>query len=96
MRVHGIGDHATYSALGKPDYKELIDSAVWIGDVPNLPPHKLRLINWSRANREITRNLYWYLAFPFTLLNVAGYMEPKAKKPQRLAIEPVLLLPVFA
>lgn len=79
VRVHGIGDHATYSALGKPRYKELVDSRVWIGQVPDLPPHRLRLVNWSRANRKITRHFSWYLAFPFTLLNVAGYMEPTNK-----------------
>lgn len=76
IRVHGIGDHATYSALGRPKYKELVDSRVWIGQVPPLPAHPLRLVNWSRANRKITRHLGWYLAFPFTLLNVAGFMEP--------------------
>jgi hypothetical protein len=75
VRVHGIGDHATYSALGTPRYKELVDSRVWIGQLPEIPPHRLRLVNWSRANRQITRHLSWYLAFPFTLLNVAGYME---------------------
>lgn len=76
IRVHGIGDHATFSALGKPIYKESNDSRVWVGEVPSLPRHKLRLINWSRANRKLTRNFSWYVAFPFTLLNVAGYMEP--------------------
>ncbi len=82
VRVHGIGDHATYSALGTPNYKELVDSRVWIGRLPSLPAHKLRLVNWSRANRQITRHLSWYLAFPFTLLNVAGYMEPKEWRPR--------------
>jgi hypothetical protein len=76
VRVHGIGDHSTFSALGRPKYKELVDSRVWIGQVPKLPAHPLRLVNWSRANRKITRHLGWYLAFPFTLVNVAGYMEP--------------------
>lgn len=79
VRVHGIGDHATFSALGKPKYKELVDSRVWIGELPHIPTHQLRLVNWSRANRQITRHLGWYLAFPFTLLNVAGYMEPKER-----------------
>jgi hypothetical protein len=84
VRVHGIGDHATYSALGRPIYKELVDSRVWIGQVPRLPGHPLRLVNWSRANRKLTRHLSWYLAFPFTLLNVAGYMEPKERVPRYL------------
>jgi hypothetical protein len=79
VRVHGIGDHDRYSALGRPSYKELVDSRVWIGQVPHLPSHELRLVNWSRANRKLTRHLSWYLAFPFTLLNVAGYMEPREK-----------------
>jgi hypothetical protein len=79
VRVHGIGDHSTFSALGRPKYKELVDSRVWIGQVPQLPAHPLRLVNWSRANRKITRHLGWYLAFPFTLINVAGYMEPHDK-----------------
>jgi hypothetical protein len=79
VRVHGIGDHSTFSALGRPKYKELVDSRVWIGQVPPLPTHPLRLVNWSRANRKITRHLGWYLAFPFTLVNVAGYMEPDDK-----------------
>ena len=79
VRVHGIGDHSTFSALGRPNYKELVDSRVWIGQVPQLPAHPLRLVNWSRANRKITRHLGWYLAFPFTLINVAGYMEPTDK-----------------
>jgi hypothetical protein len=85
VRVHGIGDHDTYSALGRPSYKELVDSRVWIGQVPHLPSHELRLVNWSRANRTLTRHLSWYLAFPFTLLNVAGYMEPKEK-----ALRPIM------
>jgi hypothetical protein len=67
VRVHGIGDHSTFSALGRPKYKELVDSRVWSGQVPQLPAHPLRLVNWSRANRKITRHLGWYLAFPFTL-----------------------------
>ncbi len=76
LRVHGIGDHDTYSALGRPDYTELVASRVWIGQVPALPAHSLRLVNWSRANRKFSRHLGWYIAFPFTLLNVAAYMEP--------------------
>jgi hypothetical protein len=84
VRVHGIGDHDTYSALGRPSYKELVDSRVWIGQVPHLPSHPLRLVNWSRANRKLTRHLSWYLAFPFTLLNVAGYMEPREKLPRHI------------
>lgn len=94
IRVHGIGDHATYSALGRPIYKELVDSRVWIGQVPRLPAHPLRLVNWSRANRKLTRHLSWYLAFPFTLLNVAGYMEPKERVPRYLMRAGIALVSV--
>jgi hypothetical protein len=80
MRVHGIGDHEVFSALGKPEYKETADDRVWIGSLPRVPKHELKLINWSRASRKITRNLSWYLAYPFTLLNVAGYMGPEKRE----------------
>ena len=33
VRVPGIGDHSTFSALGRPKYKELVDRRVWIGQV---------------------------------------------------------------
>ncbi len=33
VRIHGIGDYSTFSALGRPKYKELVDSRVWIGQV---------------------------------------------------------------
>lgn len=76
MRVHGIGDHDTYSALGAPTYSDSAKSRVRIGEPQALPKHLLLLVNWSRASRSINRNVGWYLAFPFTLMNVAGYMVP--------------------
>lgn len=77
MRVHGIGDHEVFSALGRPEYRETADDRVWIGSLPKVPEHELKLINWSRASRQISRTISWYLAYPFTLLNVAGYMAPQ-------------------
>ena len=76
MRVHGIGDHDIYSALGAPTYSGSDKSRVRIGKPQALPEHPLLLVNWSRASRSINRNVAWYLAFPFTLMNVAGYMGP--------------------
>ncbi|WP_067658027.1 hypothetical protein [Nocardia harenae] len=76
IRVHGIGDHDPYSALGSPVFQELTPDQVTVADQPRPMPHRLRLVNWSRSNRKKTRTLLWYLAFPFTLMNVAAYMRP--------------------
>lgn len=77
IRVHGIGDHEIFSALDGPTYREEITrSKVSIDGPPIVPGHRLRMVNWSRANRKLTVSTLWYLAFPFTLLNVAGYMMP--------------------
>lgn len=81
IRVHGVGDHATFSALGRPGYENKRQSQVVISEPPNLPAHRLLLIAWSRANRRLTRTLWWYLLFPFTLINVAGYMTPRRRIP---------------
>lgn len=77
IRVHGVGDHADFSALGKPGFEDRRKSQVLICDAPPLPRHRLLLVGWSRANRKLTRTFLWYLLFPFTLINVAGYMGPK-------------------
>ncbi|MDG4667741.1 alpha/beta fold hydrolase [Mycobacterium sp. 236(2023)] len=79
IRMHGVGDHATYSALGRPSYESRCTSQVVICEPPPMPSHHLLLIAWSRANRELTRTFWWYLLFPFTLVNVAGYMTPRRK-----------------
>ena len=77
MRVHGVGGgHEVFRALGRPVYKETADARVRVGSLPRLPKHELKLINWSRP-RKISGNLSWYLAYPFTVLNVAGYMGPE-------------------
>lgn len=83
VRVHGIGDHEVFSALGRPEYKETADDRVWIGKLPRLPKQELRLINWSRASRRISRTITWYLAYPFTMLNVAGYMGPEKSRDRK-------------
>lgn len=76
IRVHGVGDHEYYTSLGVPTEKRLNDW-VQVAEPPPLPAHRLRIVNWSRSHRRTTGFL-WYLAFPFTLLNVAGRMEPAA------------------
>jgi hypothetical protein len=84
IRVHGVGDHAAFSALGKPGFEDRRKSQVVICDAPPLPRHRLLLVGWSRANRKLTRTLVWYLLFPFTLINVAGYMAPRHRASQQL------------
>ncbi|MFJ6078017.1 hypothetical protein ACIQC0_06900 [Pseudarthrobacter sp. NPDC092419] len=76
LRVHGIGDQHLLDALGHPPvlflgYPTRPDTLA----PPRLPNHELRLINWSRTSRRAARFL-WYLALPFTLINVAANMAP--------------------
>ena len=77
MRVHGVGDHGVFSALGEPVYTGTVEDRVRIGSLPLIPKHELKLINWCRPSRRITRTLGWYLAYPFTMVNIAGYMGPE-------------------
>lgn len=85
IRVHGIGDHEIFSALDGPtDREEITRSHVSVDGPPEVPTHRLRMVNWSRANRKLTVSAAWYLAFPFTLLNVAGYMMPTTGRLDRL------------
>lgn len=74
--MHGIGDHEYYTSLGAPAERRL-NAWVQVAEPPPLPGHRLRIVNWSRSHRRKTGFL-WYLAFPFTLVNVAGRMEPNA------------------
>lgn len=74
VRVHGIGDHDQWSSLGSPTL--IVDGFPKAPDIavpPEIPIHEVRLMNWSRTSRRISRGL-WYLAIPFTLVNTAGYM----------------------
>lgn len=73
IRVQGVGDHGYLSALGRPRVRQF-NSWMETADAPAIPLHRLRIVNWSRSNRRNTGFL-WYLAFPFTLVNVAGRMN---------------------
>ncbi|SDH46219.1 hypothetical protein SAMN05192558_102209 [Actinokineospora alba] len=79
IRVHGIGDHDDYSALGDPVLLTP-NNRTHIVVPPTVPDHPLKLVNWSRSSRKLSRGLLWYLALPFTLVNAAGNMGP-AKGP---------------
>ncbi|MGZ6777693.1 MAG: hypothetical protein ACXVGO_01730, partial [Mycobacterium sp.] len=45
MRVHGVGDHGLFSALGKPVYTGTAADRVRIGSLPSIPKHELKLIH---------------------------------------------------
>jgi hypothetical protein len=72
IRVHGVGEQEYLSSITSARVTRLNPWAEAV-DPPLLPRHRLSLINWSRSNRRRTGFL-WYLAFPFTLANVAGRM----------------------
>lgn len=77
IRVHGIGDHSLLSALGSPTV--LIEGkkrGATVVRPPKAVSHDLILINWSRMSRRPWGPFFWYLAFPFTLVNVAFEMRP--------------------
>jgi hypothetical protein len=83
IRVHGIGDHGPLSALGRgallPAPGDHSDVETY--KLPDIPADRdLRFVNWSRTSRRRIR-MVWYLALPFTLINVAGHMRP----PMRVA-----------
>lgn len=75
IRVHGIGNKELLDALGRPRFERL-NPASEVTTAPTLPDHKVRIINWARSNKEFTRGFFWYVALPFTLANVIGYMRP--------------------
>ena len=81
VRVHGIGDHGLLSAQGSGT---LLDQThepgaegISISAPPAAPDHRVRYLNWSRTSRSKVR-LFWYFAFPYTLVNTAAFMCPRA------------------
>lgn len=87
VRVHGIGYHDDWSGLGHPvaavQRLPPVVTETWrgrkdsleIAEPPTIPAHPIRLVNWSKTSRKNAK-LLWYLALPFTLVNVAAYMGP--------------------
>lgn len=74
IRVHGVGQQSGYRALGEP-VGTALNGWVVLRKPPRLPDHPLQLVNWWRSNRRRAGSVWWYLAFPFTLVNVAGRMS---------------------
>ncbi|MGW7027114.1 hypothetical protein ACWGFX_07995 [Streptomyces xanthophaeus] len=81
IRVHGVGEHGPLSALGSVGLEPSSPSVKGVESYkkPQIPAHDLALINWSRTSRGVAGFL-WYLAIPFTLLNVVGYMRPAERR----------------
>lgn len=77
IRVHGIGRHDEWSALGSPG---LAIAGERMNPDVALPPqrltHPLRLISWTRTSRR-SLGWLWYLAIPFTIANATGEMAPR-------------------
>jgi hypothetical protein len=87
VRVHGIGDHGLLSAQGSgtllDQTPEQVAAGISISAPPAAPTHQVRYLNWSRTSRSKVRAL-WYVAFPYTLLNTAAFMCPRAGRGQPL------------
>ncbi len=82
IRVHGIGDQHYWSALGSAPLlnRSRSSDAPDTAEPPIIPKHRVNLLVWSRLSRRRDK-LYWFLALPFTLVNVAGYMAPNHQSP---------------
>ncbi|HEY0618042.1 MAG TPA: hypothetical protein VGD15_10650, partial [Kribbella sp.] len=92
IRVHGIGDHGALSALGSGALVPAGDdkSGVETYQLPEVPKHELRFVNWSRTSHR-RAGFVWYAALPFTLVNVAGHMKPpEGRAPVARALHGVL------
>lgn len=77
IRVHGIGEHHLLSALGSPTVlRQGKQRGATVVRPPDGVNHDVILVNWSRMSRRPLGPFYWYLAFPFTLVNVAFEMRP--------------------
>ena len=86
IRVHGIGNHDLWSALGSP---RIVRQGSKRRPTLALPPvdvlHSVVLVNWSRMSRSAP-GILWYVAFPFTLMNVVFAMQPQDGWRRRLHI----------
>ena len=71
IRVHGIGEHGEFSSLGS-HLEPVGEGAVERSEVPERR-HRLQLLNWSRFTWKKFR-FTWFLALPYSLVNLSGYM----------------------
>lgn len=80
LRVHGIGNHERWSSLGVPALKLDESGNTSLSQAPELK-HRVLLFNWSRMTRDGNRTMFWYLALPFTIMNMALAMRPARSRP---------------
>ncbi|WP_024755002.1 hypothetical protein [Streptomyces exfoliatus] len=80
IRVHGVGGHEPLTALGSGtlEHSNPMDRCTGVDSYipPPSPEHRLQFVNWWRTSRGIA-GFAWYLATPFTLMNVVGHMTPQ-------------------
>ena len=76
VRVHGIGDHSTFSALGRPRIKSWWTAGCGSARCRSCPRTAAPCELEPREQEDYSASRL-VPAFPFTLLNVAGYMEPR-------------------
>lgn len=84
IRVHGIGNHQPFSALGSPVNVRGMPvrggRATEVVREDSQTRHQIWFVAWTRTARAIN-GISWYLAVPFTLSNTAGHMRPQAERP---------------
>ncbi|GAA1866482.1 hypothetical protein GCM10009772_47370 [Pseudonocardia alni subsp. carboxydivorans] len=96
IRVHGVGRQDLLDALGSP--RVLVEGkgrAPTLVELPVVPRHRLELLNWSRLSRRAP-GVLWYLAFPFTLVNLAGMMQPSGPVAEQRAHRAVVWVVAIA
>lgn len=71
IRIHGIGEHGEFSSLGS-HLQPVGEGAVEKSEVQQRK-HRLLLLNWSRFTWKKFQ-FTWFLALPYSLANLSGYM----------------------
>ncbi|MFI9742108.1 hypothetical protein [Streptomyces sp. NPDC052494] len=99
IRVHGVGGHEPLTALGSGtlEHTNPMDRCSGVDSYipPPSPEHRLQFVNWWRTSRGIA-GFAWYLATPFTLMNVVGHMTPlKASRRRRHSVTTHLMSAVL-
>ncbi|GGC88772.1 hypothetical protein GCM10011512_14690 [Tersicoccus solisilvae] len=89
IRVQGIGNLPWTDALGRARNR-VLRRRVRTVDPPRLPRHRVRIVNWVRGTRRAQR-AGWYLAFPFTLVNVTAFLHPAGRRSRWLAAGTTLI-----
>ncbi|MGY1965538.1 hypothetical protein ACW9HH_14945 [Nocardia gipuzkoensis] len=103
LRVHGMGNHEPLSALGSGQRKKTklesengdYRAGVEMYEEPEGVWHTVRFLNWTRSSRSRIPFL-WYVALPYTFVNVAGFMQPDQKWMKRTLAVIVSIWGAFA